>query len=205
MSRLGERLSSLTIIHIGRAVVKAPVRAATPVRAVPPRTPAGAPPPNFRNLDRPSFERKRYLKLEALGRPYAPLPPKVHSAPKVRTPASRRFAGSDDAARGAGELPLPVRQRIRDPKLTKEARKAGKSEQRGLDQLTNSLVNGNVNPGLGTKPLKGMSVPISELRHNSGARVYFMAHKAEFEIVAKSTKHNQDAVIRRLREVYGAA
>jgi len=43
-------------------------------------------------------------------------------------------------------------------KLVREAKKAGKSQQRGIDKLTKELYEGNLNPVIGTKPIgKGIS------------------------------------------------
>ena len=82
----------------------------------------------------------------------------------------------------------------------KEAEAAGLSDQAGLDRLTAQLANGNLNPGIGTRSLFN---GIYEARAASGARVYFRNVEGGVEILAKSTKANQDAVIRTLEGLYG--
>ncbi len=77
-------------------------------------------------------------------------------------------------------------------KLIKEAEKAGKSHQNGLDKLVKELLKGNTNPGIGTKPV-GMG--ISELRHSDGSRVYIRTRGDTIEILGKSNKGNQQKVI----------
>lgn len=72
--------------------------------------------------------------------------------------------------------------------------------QRSIDHLTGELAKGNLNPGIGTKHLFG---DIFEARARDGARVYFRnAGEGALEIVGKSDKADQAAVIRQLRQVY---
>ncbi|WP_049722685.1 choice-of-anchor A family protein [Gilvimarinus polysaccharolyticus] len=81
-----------------------------------------------------------------------------------------------------------------NPRLAKEAQKAAKDQkiQRDLDDLTGKLSEGNLNPGIGTRPIgKG----ISEARSRDGARVYFRVIEGEIQILGKSGKANQDIVI----------
>jgi hypothetical protein len=69
--------------------------------------------------------------------------------------------------------------------------------QQSIDHLTAQLARGNLNPGIGNRfPFNG----VFEARARDGARVYFrnMRNDAS-EILAKSTKHTQDQVIRILR------
>jgi len=95
-----------------------------------------------------------------------------------------------------------LKNRINEnPKLVKEAQKAGKDQkvQKDLDDLTEKLSEGNLNPGIGTKPIgKG----ISEARSRDGARVYFRVIKGEIEILGKSSKTNQDAVIKEILNTF---
>jgi RHS repeat-associated protein len=72
--------------------------------------------------------------------------------------------------------------------------------QLSIDRLTAKLAQGNLNPGIGSNFLfKG----IFEARARDGARVYFRnMGNGTIEILAKSTKHTQDQVIRILRELY---
>jgi hypothetical protein len=90
----------------------------------------------------------------------------------------------------------------RDPGLIKQAQAAGRTHQRSIDALTHQLGQGNFNPGIGTKGVFGN---VLEARARDGARVYFrMAQVAgDAEILAKSTKANQGAVIGILRRLYG--
>jgi hypothetical protein len=84
--------------------------------------------------------------------------------------------------------------------LVRHAKDAGKSHQESLDRLTNELAKGNINPGINTRYLFGS---IYEARSVDGARVYFRNNSSNIEIVAKSTKSNQKAVINILRDMYG--
>jgi hypothetical protein len=88
-----------------------------------------------------------------------------------------------------------------DPRLVREARRAGGSNQSGIDSLTTQLANGNLNPGLGTKTLAGTDIWYA--RHRDGARVYFQMNGDNVVIVGKSNKHNQSRVISILEELYG--
>ncbi len=79
------------------------------------------------------------------------------------------------------------------------AREAGSSVQKGLDSLTTQLARGNLNPGLGTKNLFGN---ILYARHKDGARVFFRRVGDKVEILAKSNKKNEAAVIKQLEKLY---
>jgi len=85
-------------------------------------------------------------------------------------------------------------------RLVKEAQVAGRADQAGLDSLTQQLAKGNLNPGIGSKHLFG---EVFEARAQGGARVYFRNTSEGIEILAKSVKANQDAVISALRRLYG--
>ena len=89
-----------------------------------------------------------------------------------------------------------------DPRLTREAARAGRNEQvqADFDRLTHQLQQGNMNPGIGTRSLSG---GVFEARARSGARVYFRNAAGAAEIVAKSSKANQGMVISRLADLYG--
>lgn len=87
------------------------------------------------------------------------------------------------------------------PALVRHAENAGKSVQGSLDNLTNQLSKGNMNPGTGTKHLFN---GIMEARSKDGARVYFRnATDGTVEILGKSNKANQPQVINILKEKYG--
>ncbi|MEC0333150.1 hypothetical protein P4H42_26625 [Paenibacillus macerans] len=92
---------------------------------------------------------------------------------------------------------------ITDKRLIRESEAMGKNQrvQAEADALVARLQQGNVNPGKGNNSL-GFG-GIHELRGENGARVYFRNINGGIEIVGKSYKDNQDAVIRILRDIYG--
>lgn len=95
---------------------------------------------------------------------------------------------------------LQIVSRIsRSQLLMREAERAGRSHQIGIDRLTAQLRAGNTNPGLGSRPIGG---GISEARGRDGSRVYWMKRGNNIEVLAKSSKSNQDKVIRELRRIY---
>jgi RHS repeat-associated protein len=86
-------------------------------------------------------------------------------------------------------------------KLTREAQAAGKSAQKSIDHLTSELAKGNLNPGIGTRAIGS---GISEARARDGARVYFrLTGEGGIEILGKSTKQNQQAVINEILNRFG--
>jgi len=87
-----------------------------------------------------------------------------------------------------------------NPGFIQHAEDAGRSVQRSLDKLTAALGKGNMNPGIGSKHLFN---GIMEARARDGARVYFRSVGDRVEILAKSSKNNQDQVIDLLRQIYG--
>ncbi len=88
-----------------------------------------------------------------------------------------------------------------DNLLVKAAQAAGKRHQQSLDNLVGQLAKGNLKPGIGTRNVFGN---VMEARAKDGARVYFRTGRdGSVEILAKSTKANQEQVINRLREMYG--
>ncbi|MBX9583464.1 MAG: RHS repeat-associated core domain-containing protein, partial [Gemmataceae bacterium] len=99
---------------------------------------------------------------------------------------------------------LNVVSRIHDStKLVREAEAAGKSAQASLDSITRQLANGNLNPGIGTKPIGG---GISESRARDGARVYWRltADGRGVEVLGKSTKDNQGKVVDEVLKEFGS-
>ncbi|MEW1689323.1 polymorphic toxin-type HINT domain-containing protein [Streptomyces sp. NPDC091263] len=90
-----------------------------------------------------------------------------------------------------------------DPLLVKAAKKAGKNEdaQADLDAMQKRLGEGNMNPGLGNGSLPGTG--ISYARSRNGARLFFRNTESGVQIVGKSSKANEDAVIARLKRIYG--
>jgi putative component of toxin-antitoxin plasmid stabilization module len=100
-----------------------------------------------------------------------------------------------------GNLSKKITSRIKESnKLIREAEKAGKSNQAGLDKLTAQLQAGNMNPGIGTKSI---GHGIYEARGRDGARVYFKEENGVIEVLAKSNKANQQSVIDELYNLYG--
>ncbi len=84
--------------------------------------------------------------------------------------------------------------------LIKQAEVSGKSHQASLDDLTAKLKSGNLNPGIGSKPIgKG----ISEARSRDGARVYWRKKNNEIEILGKSDKSNQSKVVKEVLQRFG--
>ncbi|HMA94642.1 MAG TPA: hypothetical protein VKP30_18250, partial [Polyangiaceae bacterium] len=73
--------------------------------------------------------------------------------------------------------------------------------QKSIDRLTEELSKGNLNPGIGTKPI---GQGISEARARDGARVYFRQDReGNVEILGKSNKANQQKVINEVLRVFG--
>nr|WP_254352269.1 polymorphic toxin-type HINT domain-containing protein [Paenibacillus dendritiformis] len=96
-----------------------------------------------------------------------------------------------------------VTSNITDKRLVKAAEKMGENKrvQSEADALVARLQQGNTNPGKGNNSL-GFG-GIHELRGDNGARVYFRNTSNGVEVVAKSSKANQNEVIRVLRDLYG--
>lgn len=95
----------------------------------------------------------------------------------------------------------PVTSRIKEsPRLVREAEKAGKSNQDGIDRLMEQIRRGNTNPGLGSEPIGD---GLSEARGRDGSRVYFRETPNGTEILGKSNKDNQPSVIDEVRRVFG--
>jgi hypothetical protein len=87
------------------------------------------------------------------------------------------------------------------PGLVRQAEAAGRASQASIDRLTAQLAVGKFNPGIGTKTVFGN---VLEARARDGARVYFrILTNGDAEILAKSTKANQVAVIAMLQSLYG--
>lgn len=100
-----------------------------------------------------------------------------------------------------GNMSKKLTSRIKESnKLIREAEKAGKSNQAGIDKLTSQLQGGNMNPGIGTKSI---GHGISEARGRDGSRVYFREINGVVEILGKSNKANQQSVINEIYNIYG--
>ncbi|MFG2062531.1 RHS repeat-associated core domain-containing protein [Micromonospora sp. NPDC048871] len=90
-----------------------------------------------------------------------------------------------------------------DSLLVRAAQKAGKNQtvQRDLDAMQARLAEGNLNPGIGNGFLTGTDVAYA--RSINGARLFFRNTDSGIQIVGKSDKGNQPAVIARLQSIYG--
>jgi putative component of toxin-antitoxin plasmid stabilization module len=110
---------------------------------------------------------------------------------------SGRVAPSTPVATAAPRIVSRINE---SSKLVREAEAAGRSAQRSLDHLTSELARGNMNPGIGTRPIgRGLS----EARARDGARVYFRQRiDGTVEILGKSTKDNQTTVINEVLRVF---
>ncbi|MEM1223390.1 MAG: RHS repeat-associated core domain-containing protein [Verrucomicrobiota bacterium] len=96
-----------------------------------------------------------------------------------------------------------ITSRIKENKsLVKEANKLGGGQQKSADNLVDQLKQGNMNPGIGTKEIKGLS-GVFEARARDGARVYFRnTSEGGIEILGKSTKGNQQKVIDLIKKTF---
>ena len=98
-----------------------------------------------------------------------------------------------------GDGPKLVSRISDHPGLVRQAKKAGKSVQEGIDKLTKQLSRGNMNPGIGTRSIEGAK-GVVEARARDGARVYFRNTGDTVEILGKSNKANQGTVIEMIKE-----
>ena len=86
--------------------------------------------------------------------------------------------------------------------LIKAAEKMGKDQaiQEEANDLIVKFLNGNTNPGLGSKNLFN---DICYLRGSNGARVFYRMTDNGMEILAKASKANEEVVIKILQKIYG--
>lgn len=84
-------------------------------------------------------------------------------------------------------------------KLAQETFNGNKALSKEANALLKQLSNGNMNPGIGTKNIIG---EIFEARSAGGARVYFRKIGEQIEILAYSSKANQQAVIDRILKIF---
>lgn len=73
--------------------------------------------------------------------------------------------------------------------------------KRDVNNLMRSLAKGNANPGIGHGQ-GNYGRGIRSLRSRSGARVYYRRVNNKHEVVAVSSKKNQESVINRLKKDY---
>ncbi len=119
--------------------------------------------------------------------------------PKV----SRLGQNMQMSANGEGCSPIKISSSVkRNNGLVKQAEKAGKNVdvQNALDLPFEKQAVGQVNPSTGKKNLFN---GIFEARGKDGGRLYFRNTPDGYEIVGKSSKANQKAVIQTLRSMYG--
>ena len=87
------------------------------------------------------------------------------------------------------------------PLLIREAEQTGRRFQDSINSMFKKLWNGNLNPGIGTKPI---GAGISEARYADGARIYFsVLPDGVVEILGKSDKSNQSKVIAEVLRIFG--
>lgn len=118
-------------------------------------------------------------------------------------PGGQAVTGARLAGKAAKAVLPKLPSRLKEvPALAKAAEKAGKDPrvQRDLDHLVEELAKGNKNPGLGNKHLFD---GVQEARGRNGGRVYFRTGENGTEILGKSSKDNQEQVIKLLRDHYG--
>ncbi|MEV5429796.1 hypothetical protein [Streptomyces sp. NPDC052701] len=125
----------------------------------------------------------------------------VHGASaKAGAPA----APAGKATASAGKPKICVTSALgKNSKLAKLAEKSTRNQdvQREMNQLIDKLLDGNDQPGRGSKAL---SHGIRYLRGDKGARLFFREVDGGFEIVGKSDKPNEPHVIKELLKIYGS-
>lgn len=107
-----------------------------------------------------------------------------------------------------GDVPVlvhnyEVKSRIKeDSNLVKQAEKAGSDSrvQDEINNLINSFLAGNENPGIGSKALQGK---IRYLRGKNGARVFYQIVGNTMEILGKASKKNEQSVINIVEQLFG--
>ncbi|WP_217900043.1 polymorphic toxin-type HINT domain-containing protein [Paenibacillus herberti] len=89
----------------------------------------------------------------------------------------------------------------KDKRLVRAAEEMGKDTtiQKEADELIAKFLEGNTNPGLGSKNLFGN---INYLRGKNGARVFYRMNDGKMEILGKSNKANEQTVIKVITELY---
>ncbi|MDD9972933.1 MAG: hypothetical protein OXU27_02955 [Candidatus Poribacteria bacterium] len=74
------------------------------------------------------------------------------------------------------------------------------SLQGEIKKITDQLKKGNMNPGIGNKPIGN---GITESRTRGGARVYWRIRGSQLEILGISGKDNQQRVINEVLQHFG--
>jgi hypothetical protein len=90
-----------------------------------------------------------------------------------------------------------------DPFFKEAAEQAGKNQrvQQELNHLFQQLAKGAEKIGIGTSGLTGTGLKYA--RGRNGGRVFYREVNGGIEVVAKASKDNEKAVIKRLMEIYG--
>jgi hypothetical protein len=104
---------------------------------------------------------------------------------------------------GADGVLRQVRSTVKEgpPSLLRNARSLTKDQQASANDLVNRFLNGNKNPGIGTKTLSGTDV--FYLRARDGTRVFMRKVGDEaYEIVGYANKGNEADVIKTLLGLY---
>jgi len=87
-----------------------------------------------------------------------------------------------------------------NPLLLREGWKTLISLQAEIKKITDQLKKGNMNPGIGNKPIGS---GITESRSYGGARVYWRIRGGQPEILGISGKDNQQKVINEILQHFG--
>ena len=87
-----------------------------------------------------------------------------------------------------------------NPLLLREGWKTLNSFQGEIKKITDQLKKGNMNPGIGNKPIGS---GITESRSRGGARVYWRLSGGQLEILGISGKDNQQKVINEVLQHFG--
>ena len=85
----------------------------------------------------------------------------------------------------------------------REAERMGRNQdvQREANSLIQQFLDGNTNPGIGSKRLQG---DIYYLRGRNGARVFYRMEDGVMAILGKADKSNEQAVINLVLKVFGS-
>ncbi len=119
----------------------------------------------------------------------------------------RDFSGKDEKKEKEPETPTTKPKRFiskvkEDSVILKYAKETFQGNDRIRDDvnaLISRMKNGNMDPGIGSKSIGN---GISELRSDSGGRVYFRNVGDTIEVLAYSNKSNEQAVINRVMKIY---
>lgn len=108
--------------------------------------------------------------------------------------------------RGEGGLERQTRvnMAVTEPGLIRHKERAERNEKvkRSIYHLIEELEKGNTKPGTGSHGIK--RTPIIEHRARAGGRIYVIQKgQNEYDLIAVSSKANQDAVINKLIDIYG--